>query len=57
MTRIMKKWIQHTQVSLYAIAVLLAIGVGLGQPKLRSVLEPLINPVLPVDSSGVNACL
>jgi ACR3 family arsenite transporter len=48
MTRITKEWIQHNQVSIYAIAVLLAIGVGLGQPGLRSVFEQLINPVLAI---------
>jgi ACR3 family arsenite transporter len=48
MTRITKEWVQHNQVGIYAVAVLLAIGVGLGQPGLRSVLAPLINPVLAI---------
>ena len=48
MTRLSKQWIQHNQVGLYAVAVLLAIGVGLGLPSASSVLEPLINPVLAV---------
>ncbi|ELZ33207.1 arsenic resistance protein [Halorubrum tebenquichense] len=48
MTLISKKWIQHNQVAIYAVAVLLAIGVGLGTPSASPVLEPLINPVLAV---------
>lgn len=48
MTQLSKQWIQHNQVGLYAVAVLLAIGVGLGLPSASSVLEPLINPVLAV---------
>jgi len=48
MTSLSKRWIQHNQVGIYAVAVLLAIGVGLGQPSTSSVLEPLINPVLAV---------
>ncbi|WP_231187534.1 arsenic resistance protein [Haladaptatus sp. DYF46] len=48
MTRLSKQWIQHNQVGLYAVAVLLAIGVGLGLPSTSSVLELLINPVLAV---------
>ena len=48
MTRPSKQWIQHNQVVVYAIAVLLAIGTGLGQPRASSVLELLINPVLAV---------
>ena len=48
MTRLSKQWIQHNQVGLYAVAVLLSIGVGLGLPGANSVLEPLINPVLAV---------
>jgi len=43
-----KRWIQHNQVALYAVAVLFAIGLGLGVPGVSSVLEPLINPVLAV---------
>lgn len=48
MTRPSKQWLQHNQVGLYAVAVFLAIGVGLGQPSAGSLLEPLINPVLAV---------
>ncbi len=48
MTRLSKQWLQHNQVGLYAVAVFLAIGVGLGQPNASSLLEPLINPVLAV---------
>lgn len=48
MTRLSKQWIQHNQVGLYAVAVILAIGTGLGQPGASSVLESLINPVLAV---------
>jgi len=43
-----KRWIQHNQVALYAVAVLFAIGLGLGVPSASSVLEPLINPILAV---------
>ena len=48
MTRLSKQWIQHNQVGLYAVAVILAIGVGLGQPSAGSSLELVINPVLAV---------
>jgi len=48
MSRISKKWIQHNQVGIYAVAVFLAIGVGLGQPSVGSALEQFINPVLAV---------
>jgi ACR3 family arsenite transporter len=48
MTRLTKEWVQHNQVSIYAVAVLLAIGVGLGQPGLSTVFEQFINPVLAV---------
>ncbi|RDZ39628.1 arsenic resistance protein [Haloferax sp. Atlit-16N] len=48
MTRLSKQWIQHNQVGVYAVAVLIAIGVGLGLPGTSSILEPLINPVLAV---------
>ncbi|ADB62867.1 Bile acid:sodium symporter (plasmid) [Haloterrigena turkmenica DSM 5511] len=48
MIRLSKQWIQHNQVGLYAVAVLLAIGVGLGQPSAGSLLELLINPILAV---------
>lgn len=46
MSRLSKQWIQYNQVALYAVAVFLAVGVGLGQPGWGSVLEPFINPVL-----------
>lgn len=45
---ITKEWIQRNQVGVYAIAVLLAIGIGLGRSHLASVFEQLINPVLAV---------
>jgi ACR3 family arsenite efflux pump ArsB len=48
MTRLSKQWVQHNQVALYVVAVVLAIGVGLGTPSAGSVLEPFINPVLAV---------
>jgi ACR3 family arsenite transporter len=48
MIQITKERIQHNQVSIYAVAVLLAISVGLSQPGLSAVLEQLINPVLAV---------
>ncbi|WP_277542449.1 arsenic resistance protein [Haloarcula laminariae] len=48
MTRLSKQWVQHNQVPLYAVAVVLAIGVGLGRPGASGPLEPLINPVLAV---------
>lgn len=48
MIRFSKQWIQYNQVALYAVAVLLAIAVGLGKPSAGSRLEPLINPVLAV---------
>ncbi|SFC36476.1 Arsenite efflux pump ArsB, ACR3 family [Halobiforma haloterrestris] len=48
MTRISKRWIQHNQVGIYAVAVLLAIGVGLGRPDAGSTVERFINPVLAV---------
>ena len=46
MTRLSKQWIRHNQAGLYAVAVLLAIGTGLGQSRSSSILELLINPVL-----------
>ena len=48
MTRLSKQWVQHNQVVLYTVAVLLAVGVGVGLPSAGSVLEILINPVLAV---------
>ena len=48
MSGLSKRWIQDNQVAIYAVAVLIAIGIGLGVPGASSVLEPLINPVLAV---------
>lgn len=48
MSRLSKQWIQYNQVTLYAVAVLFAIGISLGAPSASSILEPLINPVLAV---------
>lgn len=48
MTRLSKEWIQHNQVVVYAIAVVFAIGSGLGVPGVSSVLQRSINPVLAV---------
>ncbi|QLG51065.1 arsenic resistance protein [Natrinema halophilum] len=48
MTRLSKQRVQHNQVALYALAVLLAIGTGLGRPSASTILETLINPVLAV---------
>lgn len=45
---ISKGWLQRHQVGVYAVAVLLAIGVGLGQSATASFFEQLINPVLAV---------
>lgn len=45
---ISKGWLQRHQVGVYAVAVLLAIGVGLGQSATASLFEQLINPVLAV---------
>lgn len=43
-----KDWLQRHQVAVYAVAVLFAIGAGLGQPDLSTILEQFINPVLAV---------
>jgi len=48
MTRLSKRWIQHNQVGLYAVAVLFAVVVALGRPRTSSSLELLVNPVLAV---------
>ena len=48
MTRLSKRWLQHNQVGVYAVAVLLAIVLGLGRPSASSSLELLVNPVLAV---------
>jgi ACR3 family arsenite efflux pump ArsB len=45
---ITKQWIRHNQVALYAVAVLFAIGFGIGRPSDAPVFEKLINPVLAV---------
>jgi ACR3 family arsenite efflux pump ArsB len=45
---ITKRWIQHNQVAIYALAVLLAIGLGVGRPSAGPFFERLINPVLAV---------
>lgn len=46
MSRLSKRWVEHNQVGLYAVSVLLAVGVGLGLREASSVLERFINPVL-----------
>jgi ACR3 family arsenite efflux pump ArsB len=43
-----KQRLQHDQVGIYAVAVLLAAVVGLGRPSLTPLFEALINPVLAV---------
>jgi len=48
MDRLSRRWLRHNQVGLYAVAVLLAVGIGLRRPSLGSVLEPLVTPVLAV---------
>jgi ACR3 family arsenite transporter len=48
MSPLSKQSMQHNQVALYAVAVLLAIVTGLGLPASSSVLELLINPVLAI---------
>jgi ACR3 family arsenite transporter len=48
MIQVTKEWIQHNQILIYAIGVLLAVIVSLAQPGLSSTLEPVINPVLAV---------
>jgi ACR3 family arsenite efflux pump ArsB len=48
MTGLSKRWLQHNQVAVYAVAVLLAIAISLGVPSASPVLEALINPVLAV---------
>jgi ACR3 family arsenite efflux pump ArsB len=46
MTRLTKPWLQHHQVGVYAVAVLLAIAVGAWRPTTGTTIEPFINPVL-----------
>ena len=43
-----KERLQRRQVSVYAVTVALAIGVGAGRPESASIIERLINPVLAV---------
>lgn len=43
-----KEWLRRHQVAVYAVAVVLAIGVGVGSPNSAMLVEPLINPVLAV---------
>lgn len=43
-----KERIQRNQIGIYAVAVLIAVGIGLGRPGLAPFLEPLINPVLAI---------
>ncbi|WP_256298869.1 arsenic resistance protein [Haloarchaeobius salinus] len=48
MTGLSKRWLQHNQVAVYAVAVLLAVAIGLGVPSASPVLEASIYPVLAV---------
>jgi ACR3 family arsenite efflux pump ArsB len=43
-----KNWLHKHQVSVYVVAVILAIGVGVGRPESATFVERLINPVLAV---------
>lgn len=43
-----KAWLQRHQIAVYALAVLLAVGVGLNRPSAASSVEQFINPVLAV---------
>jgi len=43
-----KGWLQRQQVGVYAVAVLLAIAVGVGRPQTAPAIERLIDPVLAV---------
>jgi len=43
-----KDWLQRHQVAVYALAVALAVGFGVGQPQAASLFERIINPVLAV---------
>lgn len=43
-----KRWLQRRQVAVYAVFVLLAVGVGLGRPDSAAFVERLIDPVLAV---------
>ncbi|WP_049899193.1 arsenic resistance protein [Natrinema sp. J7-1] len=40
------RWLQRHQLAVYAVAVLLALGIGLGTPAAASFFERLITPVL-----------
>ncbi|MCG1003312.1 MULTISPECIES: arsenic resistance protein [Halobacterium] len=48
MGRPSKRWLQHNQVAVYAVAVALAVVVALVQPSTQTALEALVNPVLAV---------
>ncbi len=48
MAQVTKEWIQHHQILIYAISVLLAVAISLSQLGLSSTLEQLINPVLAI---------
>jgi len=41
-----RDWLQHHQVAVYAVAVLLAVGVGVGRPSSATFIERFIDPVL-----------
>ncbi|MFP4590725.1 MAG: arsenic resistance protein [Halobacteriales archaeon] len=43
-----KRWLQRHQVAVYAVAVLLAIGIGVSRPGSATFIERLIDPVLAV---------
>lgn len=48
MTRLSKQWLEHNQLGVAAVAVLMAILVGLGTPAASPFLERAITPVLAV---------
>lgn len=41
-------WLQRHQVAVYTVAVMVAIGVGVGRPRSATFIEPLIDPVLAI---------
>ena len=43
-----KTWLQRHQIAIYAVAVALAVSLGVGRPSTASSFERLINPVLAV---------
>ena len=43
-----KRWLQRRQVVVYAVFVLLAVGVGIGRPNSAGFFERLVDPVLAV---------